>query len=93
MIIFFSILYSNKAPPSCLQYHFGATTGTIRSFNWNDGNGVHLANQNQLICFRREAKMSKICYTGAGGTADEFMLSGGANAIAMGLMGNAKESY
>jgi len=81
--------YHNKAPPGCLQYHFGAATGTIRSFNWNSGSGVHLASQNQLICFRREAKKSKICFTGSGGTADEFMISGGGNAIAHGMKGTA----
>jgi len=81
--------YHNKAPPGCLQYHFGATTGTFRSFNWNSGSGVHLASQNQLICFRREAKKSKICFTGSGGTANEFMISGGGATTATGKIGSA----
>merc|ERR1739838_462774 len=31
--------FENKAPPGCLQYHFGSGTGAIRSFNWNGGAG------------------------------------------------------
>ena len=47
----------------CDQYHFdnddteGAPTsvGTVQSFNFNNGDGRHLANQDQTICIRREA--------------------------------------
>jgi len=70
--------YANKAPPNCLQYHFGSATGQIRSFNWNEGNGRHLANQNQLICIRREATMNRICYSQAGGAVvNDFLISTG----------------
>ena len=72
--------YANKAPPNCLQYHFGSATGQIRSFNWNEGNGRHLANQNQLICIRREKTMNRICYSQAGGAVlNDFLISTGVN--------------
>ena len=41
--------YENRAPPGCLQYHFGVNEngvgGVIQSFNF-DG-GYHLADQDQ----------------------------------------------
>ena len=44
----------------CLQYAFGTTgTGTIQSYNFNAGNGIHLANQNVMHCIRREKNMVK----------------------------------
>ena len=84
--------YANKAPPNCLQYHFGAATGQIRSFNWNEGNGRHLANQNQLICIRREKTMNRICYSQAGGAVvNDFLISSGvagdATSMQSGLLG------
>ena len=40
-------------PRGCTQYYFGSDTGTISTYNYNDGRGgYHLANQNQNICFR-----------------------------------------
>ena len=53
-------------PRGCLQYYYGYTqddgapTGTIRTFNY--ANGIHLANQNQNICFRRESGGCSICF-------------------------------
>ena len=53
----------------CLQYYFGGNIinsgtdlsgGPIQSFNF-DG-GFHLANQNQLVCVRREAGFCFICF-------------------------------
>ena len=45
----------------CNQYHFDmddtdalSVTGIVASFNYNNGNGRHLANQDQTICIRRE---------------------------------------
>ena len=62
----FSCDYENLAPQGCLQYHFGNDgAGNVESFNFNAGNGIHLANQNQMICIRREANMCKICWTPA----------------------------
>ena len=70
----FSCDYENLAPQGCLQYHFGNDgAGNVESFNFNAGNGIHLANQNQLICIRREANMCKICWTPA--AVGDFQLS------------------
>ncbi len=40
------------APQGCTQYFFGVNMDTVRSFNYNNGNGLHLANQDQSICVR-----------------------------------------
>ena len=44
--------YVNLAPPGCDQWYFGSASQPVRSFNWNDGQGHHLAYQNQAICVR-----------------------------------------
>lgn len=63
--------YENLAPKGCLQYFFDtAGTGTLESFN--RANKVHLADQNQNMCIRREAGNCKICYSHA---TDDFKLS------------------
>merc|ERR1712117_211848 len=49
-----------RAPPGCTQYHLGSTTGTIQTYNFD--NGQHLNNQRQQICIRTEAGMCRICY-------------------------------
>merc|ERR1712038_1914846 len=59
--------FDNKAPTGCTQYYFGETTQGFKTFNY--ANGVHLANQNQRICFRQEKGKTKICYSTAA-TAD-----------------------
>ena len=70
----FSCDYENLAPQGCTQYHFGNDgEGTVESFNFNAGNGIHLANQNQAICIRREANMCKICWVPA--AAGDFTVS------------------
>ena len=70
--------FTNKAPPGCLQYHFGSDTGVVRSFNYNGGAGRHLSNQNQLICIRREATRFRICYSQEGGAVlNDFSVSAG----------------
>lgn len=46
--------FPNLAPTGCTQYFFDpdANTGNFETFNFDDGNGLHLANQDQQICFR-----------------------------------------
>ena len=44
--------YSNLAPSGCTQYYFGSTTASVETYNFNGGNGQHLANQRQQICVR-----------------------------------------
>lgn len=83
--------YTNLAPRGCDQYHFDnddndalATTGTVQSFNFNNGNGRHLANQDQTICIRREAGMQRVCFSQAGGTViNDFQISSGAKTSSM----------
>eukprot|EP00093_Oithona_nana_P004333 04333.XXX_140302_138918_1 [CDS] Oithona nana genome sequencing. len=59
----YSCDYDNLAPQGCTQYFFGAqkTTDIVKTFNY-DG-GVHLADQNQQICVRRERGVCKICWS------------------------------
>ena len=42
----------NRAPSGCTQYFTGNTVGQVQSYNFNNGNGYQLANQNQKICIR-----------------------------------------
>merc|ERR1711971_1164243 len=78
--------FPNKAPKGCLQYHFagdGNDDGdldptVIRSFNWNAGNGRHLANQDYNICIRRESTNSRVCYSQDSTTfLNDFLISNG----------------
>ncbi|KAH8347714.1 hypothetical protein KR084_000426 [Drosophila pseudotakahashii] len=41
------------APPGCLQY-FPESKGAVKSFNYNNGNGIYPGHLNYAICFRRE---------------------------------------
>ncbi|XP_037715088.1 uncharacterized protein LOC119550471 [Drosophila subpulchrella] len=41
------------APPGCLQY-FPSSKGTVKSFNYNNGNGIYPSHMNYAICFRRQ---------------------------------------
>ncbi|XP_047106141.1 uncharacterized protein LOC124775354 [Schistocerca piceifrons] len=54
------IVFNQRAPAGCLQYHQGET-GIIRTMNFAD-NGRHLANQDYLICVRQESGMCSIAY-------------------------------
>ncbi|KAK4010419.1 hypothetical protein OUZ56_019561 [Daphnia magna] len=85
---------SYLAPPGCLQY-FTASSGRVRSFNWQDvaapANPRQLNNQNYNICFRTELvtgqRATEMCLTTCTGltpTADAFLLTGanGGNAFA-----------
>lgn len=49
----------NKPPSGCTQYYTG-DSGTFQSYNWNNGNGPHLASQDYQICFRQEKNSCKI---------------------------------
>merc|ERR1712083_760175 len=67
-------------------------TGTVSSFNYNNGNGRHLASQHQTICIRREAGMTRVCFSQAGGTEiNDFRISSGmvgeATMMSMGFPG------
>jgi len=91
--------FINLAPAGCDQYHYDndgtnalATTGTVSSWNFNNGNGRHLANQDQTICIRQDAGMSRLCFSQAGGTVvNDFLIStgvmGDSALIASGLVG------
>lgn len=70
----YSCEFSNLAPSGCLQYYYGVnagqdnqqmplTDGTVESFNF--AGKIHLANQNQNICIRRELNRCRICYSAA----------------------------
>merc|ERR1712012_777474 len=83
----FNCNYNNLPPPGCTQWYFGDTTGTIQSFNW--ANKVHLANQNQLICIRRERNTCQVCY--AADPASDFKVSGADNKNAEAAMGKCGE--
>ena len=54
------------APSGCTQYFYGDTSGTVQTYNY-DG-GLHLANQNQVQCIRREKGNCKICYAAVSAT-------------------------
>jgi len=53
--------FPNSAPPGCLQYLYGPVTGKIKSFNYAAAT-VHLANQNQKVCIRRERDYCWGCF-------------------------------
>ena len=42
------------APQGCKQYLYGLNTQNVQTFNYNSGNGQHLADQDQTICIRKE---------------------------------------
>jgi len=65
----------NRAPAGCDQWYFGSgATNAAETFNYQSGNGKHLANQHQTICVRREAGNCRICWYAAALT--DFQLSG-----------------
>ena len=71
---------NSLAPADCTQYYFGQTSGTVHSYNYYGG--LHLANQNQLICIRKELQMCRICYSTALAN-DVFDISGTVASMAM----------
>ena len=43
--------FVNRAPPGCTQWHRGNSgNGQIKTFNYDQG--LHLANQHQIMCVR-----------------------------------------
>jgi len=69
--------YDNLAPFGCTQYFWKQDSdsdgkGTIQSYNWSGAK--HLADQNQVICIRREDDKTKICYSTTVNT--DFSISG-----------------
>lgn len=64
---------SNLAPAGCTQYFYGNEAGTIKTYNY--AGGLHLANQQQVQCIRREKGNCKICYAAVALT--DFSVSGG----------------
>jgi len=50
------------APEGCTQYFF-SSTDTVQTFNY-DG-GLHLAEQDQNICVRRERGLCRVCWAAA----------------------------
>ncbi len=48
----YSCNFKNLAPQGCTQYFFDSTFNNVQSYNYDNGNGVHLANQDQHICVR-----------------------------------------
>jgi len=69
--------YDNLAPFGCTQYFWKEDSdsdgkGSFQSYNY--GSGYHLANQNQVICIRREEDKTKICYSVA--SAFDIAISG-----------------
>ena len=60
------------APNGCTQYYFGANTGSVKTFNYDAG--IHLAEQNQNICFRRERGFCRLCFSVA--QAGDFEVTG-----------------
>ena len=67
--------FDNLAPAGCTQYFWDKedADGTIQSYNYKGG--VHLADQKQVICIRREENKNQICYSLADKTTD-FAISG-----------------
>jgi len=61
-----------RAPSGCTQYYYGSTTGTFSTYNFDQG--VHLADQQQVICFRRELGYCRICWNAD--TITDVSLSG-----------------
>jgi len=52
-----------RAPDGCTQYFYGTSVNTVRSYNFNQGNGQHLANQQQNVCIRKERGQCKLCWS------------------------------
>merc|ERR1711971_919022 len=56
--------YENKAPSGCTQWHFGSSgTNYVYTFNYQATSPKHLANQQQVICIRRESGNCQVCWS------------------------------
>ena len=69
----YSCNYPNLAPSGCTEYFYGNDNGLITSYNY--AGGIHLANQRQMSCIRKEKGNCKICYSTVDATTD-FGISG-----------------
>ena len=74
--------FVNLAPEGCTQYYYDKedADGILRSYNWQGG--IHLADQKQVVCIRREEDKSQICYSAVEAQTD-IDFSGKANAAGM----------
>ncbi|XP_059083097.1 uncharacterized protein LOC131880461 [Tigriopus californicus] len=52
----------SRPPEGCLQYHTGLT-GRMETFNYQDDNDNHLANQEYSVCIRQESGFCCVEYT------------------------------
>jgi len=68
--------YENLAPSGCTQYYFNpeGDEGIVTTYNYNNGQGMHLAQQRQTICIRREENKNTITWSAAMDT--DFQLTG-----------------
>lgn len=72
----YSCDFDNLAPSGCDQYFFGSSTGLVQTFNFDGGR--HLADQNQVVCVRRERGECRICWFAP--MLTDFQFSDGGNA-------------
>ena len=54
--------FENLAPPGCTQYFWDKEDSDGYLESYNKKGGVHLADQKQVICIRREENKNQICY-------------------------------
>ena len=68
--------HPNLPPAGCVQYFYNADedTGHVQSFNYDGGNGLHLANQNQQICIRYARAPASLVESGSGSTCRQHLL-------------------
>ncbi len=52
----YSCKFPNLAPEGCTQYFFDSDISNVQSYNYNNGNGIHLSSQDQIICVRQVNK-------------------------------------
>ena len=79
--------FENLAPAGCTQYFWDKedANGVLSSYNYNGGNGIHLADQKQVICIRREENKSQICYSVAA-NGDDIAISGKAGTVSFAFL-------
>jgi len=73
---------AHRAPPGCTQYFTNAAGGVKTFSTFNYANSVHLANQKQIMCFRREQGNCQICYSAPAAT-DVHLSGSGAKGVTL----------